>query len=262
VTEPQIRFDDGAAYENLMGVWSRLVGEQFLDWLALPQGLRCIDVGCGNGAFTALLIERCKPAEVAGIDPSEGQLAFARTRPGVGVARFQQGEAESLPFADKSFDAALMALVMFFVPHPAKGLAEMRRVTRPGGTIAAYLWDLPGGGFPVEPLQAELRALGQKYMVPPSADVSRMPVLRNLWLDGGLEAVETREFTVRRTFANFDEVWATYLMSPSTGAAVAKMPPADSAALKARVRERLPVDASGRITYGAFANAVKGRVPK
>jgi len=261
MAEPQIRFDDGAAYERMMGVWSRLVGEQFLDWVALPPGLRCVDIGCGNGALTELLIERCKPAEVSGIDPSEGQLAFARTRSGAGLAKFQQGDAETLPFADKSFDAAFMALVIFFVPNPAKGLAEMRRVTRPSGTVAAYAWDMPGGGFPLEPLQAELRALGQKYMLPPNAEVSRLPALRKLWADGGLEAVEAREFTVLRTYASFDEFWATSLTSPSTGGAIAKLAPADGAALKAHVRERLPADASGRITYSSRANAVKGRVP-
>jgi len=262
MAEQQIRFEDGAAYERMMGVWSRLVGEEFLDWIALPVGLRCIDVGCGNGAFTALLIEHCKSAEVQGVDPSEGQLAFARTRPGTALARFQIGDAEALPFADESFDAAFMALVIFFVPHPAKGLAEMKRVTRPGGTIAAYAWDVLGGGFPLEPLQAELRALGQKYMLPPSVEVSRMPALRKLWEDGGLEAVETREFTVRRTFADFDELWSTFLSSPSTGGTIAKMAPVDVAAVKARVRDRLAADAAGRITFASRANAVKGRVPK
>src|SRR5258707_14760287 len=83
MAEPQIRFDDGAAYERMMGQWSRLAGEIFLDWLAPLAGLRWIDIGCGNGAFTELLVERCAPAEVQGIDPSEGQGAAricARTR--------------------------------------------------------------------------------------------------------------------------------------------------------------------------------------
>ena len=77
VAETQIRFDDGAAYERMMGNWSRRAGNIFLDWLAAPPGLKWIDVGCGNGAFTELIVERCAPAEVQGIDPSEGQLAFA-----------------------------------------------------------------------------------------------------------------------------------------------------------------------------------------
>jgi ubiquinone/menaquinone biosynthesis C-methylase UbiE len=148
VAEFKIRFYDGAAYERMMGVWSRLAGDIFLDWLAPPSGLRWVDIGCGNGAFTELIVERCAPAEIQGIDPSQAQLAFARTRPAACVADFEQGDAMALPFPEHRFDVAVMALVLFFVPDPAKGVAEMVRVVRPGGTITAYLWDLPGGGFP------------------------------------------------------------------------------------------------------------------
>src|SRR5580698_4327539 len=153
MSENQIRFDDGAGYERMMGVWSRLAGEVFLDWVAPTSGLRWVDIGCGNGAFTELLVDRCAPAEVQGIDPSEAQLSFARTRHTAGIARFQQGDAMALPFADRSFDAAVMALVIFFVPEPAKGVAEMKRVVRPGGLVAAYAWDVFGGGSPTEPIQ-------------------------------------------------------------------------------------------------------------
>jgi ubiquinone/menaquinone biosynthesis C-methylase UbiE len=146
MAEQQIRFQDGAAYERTMGVWSRLVGEVFLDWLAPRDGLRWIDIGCGNSAFTELLVERCAPAEVQGIDPSEGQLAFARTRPAARLAQFQQGNAMALPFLADRFDAAVMALVVVFVPDPAKGVAEMARVVRPGGTLATYVWDMLGSG--------------------------------------------------------------------------------------------------------------------
>ena len=112
MAEQTIRFEDGAAYEQMMGIWSRSAGEVFLDWLAPARGLRWIDVGCGNGAFTELLVERCAPAEVQGIDPSDGQLAFARTRLAGRQAQFRQGDAMALPFAASSFDAAAMALVI------------------------------------------------------------------------------------------------------------------------------------------------------
>ena len=108
-------FDDGAAYERGMGTWTRSVGEVFLDWLALPAGLRGIDVGCGNGAFTELVIERCAPAEMHGIDPAPAQIAFARTRPAARVATFEPGDAMALPFPANRFDAAVMALVISFV---------------------------------------------------------------------------------------------------------------------------------------------------
>jgi len=262
MTENQIRFDDGAAYERMMGIWSRLAGEVFLDWVAPPHGLRWVDIGCGNGAFTELLVDRCVPTEVQGIDPSEAQLGFARTRHKAGIAQFQQGDAMHLPFPDRSFDAAVMALVIVFVPEPAQGVAEMKRVVKPGGTIAAYAWDiLAEGGFPMRPMQDELRAMGRKPMLPPSAEVSRMDALRALWVSAGLADVETREITVARTFADFDDFWSTVLIAVSMAQSIKEMNPAELMQFKARVHARLPADATGRITYTSRANAVKGRVP-
>src|SRR3954467_8483670 len=127
-----------------MGEGSRLGGETFLDWLAPKSGLRWLDVGCGNGAFTEMLALRCAPVSVEGIDPSEAQLAYARTRSASRVAHFQTGDAMALPFGDDTFDAAVMPLVIFFVPEPAKGVAEMARVVGPGGIVAAYGWDIDG----------------------------------------------------------------------------------------------------------------------
>jgi ubiquinone/menaquinone biosynthesis C-methylase UbiE len=148
MAEQQIRFDDGAAYERMMGTWSRLAGDIFLDWLAPRPGLRWIDIGCGSGAFTELLVERCAPTEVQGIDPSEAQLAFARARPAARLAQFRRGDATALPFPDGRFDGAVMALVIFFVPAPAKGVAEMVRVVQPGGTVATYAWDMEAADIP------------------------------------------------------------------------------------------------------------------
>lgn len=262
MAEHRIRFDDGAAYERMMGAWSRLAGSIFLDWLAPPSGLKWIDVGCGNGAFTELLVERCGPVEVHGIDPSEGQLAFARSRPAGHRAVFHLGDAMALPFAADSFDAAVMALVIFFVPDPAKGIAEMVRVVRPGGLIATYAWDMLGGGFPQEPILVEMRAMGLNPARPPQMGASRMDALQELWTGAGLERLETREIVVQRTFADFDDFWEINLKSPATGAAVAAMKTGDAEMLKSRVRARLPVDAQGRITCGARAHAIKGHRPR
>jgi SAM-dependent methyltransferase len=258
---PEIRFDDGAVYEEAMGRWSRLAGEVFLDWLAPEAGLRWIDVGCGSGAFTELLCQHCAPVEAQGIDPSEAQLVFARSRPGARAAAFQQGDAMALPFADNRFDAAVMALVIFFVPEPARGVAEMARVVRPGGIVAAYAWDMLGGGFPFAPIQAELRAVGVVPPLPPSVDASRMDALRDLWAGAGLEAIETRAITVQRTFNDFDDFWSKTTAMGSMRPNIAAMAPNDAELFRQRVRARLPADDQGRITYGARANAIKGRVP-
>ena len=261
MSQQPIRFDDGAAYERGMGIWSRLAGQVFLDWLALPPGLRWIDVGCGNGAFTELLIQRCAPTEMRGIDPSEAQLTFARMRPAARGAAFLQGDAMALPFEGGRFDAAVMALVIFFVPDPAKGVAEMTRVVCPGGTVAAYAWDMFGGGFPFTPIQVEMRALGVTPTLPPSAQVSRMAALRDLWTGAGLEAIETREIAVRRTFADFEDFWSSSTITGGMRATLAAMAAREIEHLKARVRARLSADASAPLICYARANAIQGRVP-
>jgi ubiquinone/menaquinone biosynthesis C-methylase UbiE len=261
MAEKDIRFNDGAAYERMMGVWSRSAGEVFLDWLKPPAGLRWIDVGCGNGAFTELIVERQAPAAVEGIDPSEAQIAFARTRPSARLARFQQGDAMALPFGDAGFDAAVMALVIFFVPEPARGVAEMARVVRPGGIVCAYAWDVVGGGLPFQPIVGEMKAMGMSPPLPPSFEASKMDVLRELWKGAALEEIETREIVVSRTFAGFEDFWATNMLA-LIGERIAALPPADARQLKDRVRARLPADAAGRISYTSRANAIKGRVPK
>ena len=154
-----------------------------------------------------------------------------------------------------------MALAIFFVSDPAKGVAEMARVVRPGGIVATYVWDVFGGGFPPEPIHAEMRALGLAPLRPPRSDVSRMEALWDLWTGANLDAVETREIAVQRTFADFDDFWTTSMLGASIGPTVAAMASGDVERLKTRVGARLPADAAGRITYGARANAIKGRVP-
>jgi SAM-dependent methyltransferase len=258
---PPIRFRDGAAYERMMGRWSHLAGSIFLDWLAPQPGMNWLDVGCGNGAFTELIVARHAPSAVQGIDPSETQLAFARERHTAEIAEFRSGNAMALPYADNSFDSAVMALVIFFVPQPEKGVAEMARVTRPGGSVAAYAWDVVGGGLPFEPIHAEMRAMGMSPARPPSFQASQLEQLRALWRAAGLVDIETRTISVTRTFEDFEDYWTTNLLGASLSDAIASMPPADVERLKRGTRSRVTAEADGRIVHRAHANAVKGRVP-
>lgn len=259
---PQIRFEDGASYEAFMGVWSRLAGEKFLQWLAPRAGLRWADVGCGNGAFTELLFDRCAPAEVFGIDPSPQQLAFARERLAHAPAQFVEGDAMALPWPDASFDAATTALVIFFVPEPKRCVAELARVVRPGGSVSSYAWDIVGGGFPIWQLQEEIASmLGRPPLWPPSVDAARIEVLQSLWTNAGLVDVATCAFTVERTFRSFDEWWAIAKTGPRLAPFFASMPPEQHDELRERLRGRLTIGADGAVTTGARANAVRGRVP-
>jgi SAM-dependent methyltransferase len=256
----EIQFNDGAAYERYMGKWSQLAGTKFLDWLAPGTGLKWLDVGCGNGAFTSLLMQRCQPAAVVGIDPSAAQLEFARQAAALKSVQFQQGDAMALDFDVNSFDAAVMPLVIFFVADPAKGVAEMARVVRPGGSVSAYSWDMLGGGFPYGTLHAELRALGVTIAAPPSPDASQVDILRALWLNAKLTEVDTTEIVVQRAFPDFNDYWATVLRGPSVGAKIAALSGADLALLRTRMERHTRPDASGRIIQQARANAVRGRV--
>ncbi len=255
--EIQIRYDDGAAYERMMGAWSRAAGEIFLDWLAPACGLAWIDVGCGTGAFTELLVERCAPERIKGVDPSEAQLSFARARPLGQIAKFHRGDAVALPFSDATFDVAVMALVIFFVPDPAAGVAEMARVVCPGGTVAAYVWDITTGGHPLDPMHSEMIAMGFTTPLPPRSDVTELGALRRLWKGAALDAIETREITVQRTFADFEDYWKTSMLAATVSQTIAAMAASDVELLKARMHGRLVADATGRITCTARANAIK-----
>jgi ubiquinone/menaquinone biosynthesis C-methylase UbiE len=256
----EIRFDDGAAYERYMGVWSQRVGEVFLDWLAPRPGLRWLDVGCGNGAFTELIAARCAPASMHGIDPSLPQLEFARRRAALRAAEFRAGDAMALPYAAASFDVAVMPLVIFFVPDAQLGVQEMARVVARGGWVAAYAWDMHGGGFPYFALQTEMRALGLAVPTPPSPESSRLEVMREHWSRAGLEQIELHEISVERSFAGIDEYWEIVQGGPSVAGQLKSLSGDALARLKSRMQQVLPMDAAGRISYHARAHAVKGRV--
>ncbi len=254
-------FNDGKAYERLMGRWSRLAGEKFLDWIDPPQHLRWIDVGCGNGAFTEVLIARCSPAAVTGVDPSDGQLAYARTRPGAKLAQFRVADAQALPFADHSFDAASMALVITFIPDAVKAAKEMARVVKPGGWVATYMWDFENRGLPLAPIGVAMKSLGMVLPNPPNIDTARRETMRAIWEAAGLTAIETAVIRIQVAYSDFNDFWESNSVpvGPS-GKAIADLTPDERERLKARLREQLPIASDGRITYDASANAVKGKV--
>jgi SAM-dependent methyltransferase len=259
MSKPEIRFDDGAAYEDMMGAWSRLVGHVFLDWLRPLPGLRWADIGCGNGAFSDLIFERCAPSHLSGVDPSEAQLTYALKRLPDGLATMIRGGATELPFDDHSFDAVTMALVIFFIPDDAKAVAEMVRVAKPGASVSTYGWDILGGGLPVEPINKELPAIGSTPPMPPNPDAASLDNLRRLWDGAGLTDIETKVITVRRSFSGFDDYWTNCLSGP--GAGLMKSLTQDQVVdLKSRVLAAFPKDANGDLIFEARANAIKGVV--
>ena len=236
----------------------RAAGEIFLDWLAPEPGWRWVDVGCGSGAFTKLIVDRCAPSEVTGIAPSPAQLSFADSRALGHVARFKQGDALALPFSDACFDAAVMALVIFFVPDPAKGVSEMARVVRRGGTVAAYVWDMTQGGHPLQLMHAEMHAMGFSPPTPPRSEITSVEALAGLWKCAMLNEVETQEITVKRTFPDFGDYWRTSTLAATVAQTIGTMTQSEIEMLKARTRARLALDAAGRVFCTARANAIRG----
>ena len=255
---PDIIFDDGDAYERYMGVWSRLVGADFIQWLSPEKNSSFADIGCGNGAFSVQIDQICDPRKIVGIDPSEAQINYARELKLKAPSEFIVGDAMSLPYENEGFDIALMALVLFFVPDPDLGLSEMKRITRVDGLVAAYAWDVLGGGLPMEPLHTLLRDRGIEYPLPPSKEVSQIDAMERLWKNAGLAAVYTTSFQVERTFKDFDEYWTVSSLGPSVAGVLENIEASTLGEIKYDLERSLQKDTHGRIVTLASANAVKG----
>lgn len=257
-----IRFDDGAAYESFMGGWSRVVGAQFLNWLAPPLQARWLEIGCGTGAFTQLIGERCRPAAIVAVDPAAAQIAYARRRLTVDRVTFRIGAAEALPCQDASYDFVVSALAINFMSDGAVAMREMRRVACKGGTIAGYVWDFAGGRTPHAPLLRALHHLNIETPAPPGGNDCTIPALRSLFARAGLAEIETSTLDIEVSFADFEAFWTaqTPSFSPVTRR-IAGLDDAQRARLVETLSAKLPVRPDGRIAYEARTHAVKARVP-
>lgn len=256
-------FHESADYEHFMGRWSRAAGAAFLDWLAPPANARWLDVGCGTGIFTGLVLDLCGPAAVFGIDPSESQVAHARRQPLAQRANFRVADAQALPFSDSAFDVVASALVMNFIPDPAQALSEMRRVTRPGGGVAAYVWDFETERSPSWPIRAGMRQLGMTVPAIPGVDISGLSSMRELFAGAGLEDVVSLSIDVTVRFRDFDQFWRsqTTRYSPTT-TAIEAMPSTERDTLKRVVQGLLAGKPARSVEYSARANATKAHAPR
>ncbi len=261
MSEAESFFADAEAYELAIGRWSRIAGGPFLDWLSLPGGLRWLDVGCGTGSFTELVLDRCAPNTISAIDPSEEQIAFAKGRPGAGRVAYRQGDAMSMPFGDDEFDVGVMALVIQYVPDRTKAMAEMCRVVRHGGTVAAYVWPGPDEGHPLQPLNDALKQMGVEPRRTPGDQVRPIGALIDLFVASGLEDIDGRSIEIQLTFKDFDDYW-TSQTAEARKRSLRNLTDTDVERLKSSLRNTLPTDADGGIAYMARANAVNGRVPE
>jgi ubiquinone/menaquinone biosynthesis C-methylase UbiE len=263
MAELKFKFDDSAAYERAIGRWSRAVAPIFLQWLAPQAGARWLDVGCGTGVLTHTLLELSSPAAVIGIDPEAAQISQASQGPAAGRAAFQVADACRLPFADASFDIAAAALVLNFIAERSQAVAEMRRVTRGGGSVAAYVWDFAEELSPSGPLRRAMRRFGMDVPAIPGTAESRIEPLRALFEQTALERIETRTIEVCLAYRDFEDFWQaqTPSYSPVTKI-IASMTESERKRLMRTIRTELHAAPGGVIEYFVRANAIKARVPR
>jgi SAM-dependent methyltransferase len=255
---PEIRpaFDDADAYERYMGGWSRAIGEKFLAWLAPPANARWLDIGCGTGAFSQLIAERCAPKSLSGIDPSPAQIEAVRAK--LPRADLRVGDSLALPFGDGEFDIVASALVLHFIPDRAKAFAEMKRVVRPGGMVAAYTWERSATSdfAPYAPMLHGLDAIGVEPMRSPTVPEQQVEGLRRTAEVAGLANIALTHIEATQSFQDFDEYWnvQTLTVSP-VGKTIAKLDDTQRARLRETMQSLVPIAGDGSISYSARAVA-------
>lgn len=261
-SKPKDSWASGDNYEPYIGRWSRLVAREFLKWLAIATGSQWLDVGCGTGALSQTILQFANPAKVKGIDRSEGFINFAKEHTQDSRVQFDVGDAEALIADSGTFDAAVSGLVLNFIPQPDRAVAEMTRVTRTGGMVAAYLWDY------ADRMQMIRYFFDAAVALNPSAveldEGRRFPIcqpdaLSRLFESAGLHHVEVRPIEVSTVFRDFDDYWSPFLGGQGPAPSyLMSLSDERRAALRERIRAGLPFALDGSIPLVARAWAVRG----
>jgi ubiquinone/menaquinone biosynthesis C-methylase UbiE len=256
-------WERGNPYEQYIGRWSRRIAWPFLEWLGQAPGKSWLDVGCGTGALTEAIAARCSPSGLFGVEPSEGFLSLAaRSVPG---ARFQLGSAAAIPLPDSAVDVVVSGLVLNFVPDLRRALTEMGRVAKPGGVIAAYVWDYAGrmelirqfweAAVSLDEAARQLHEGSRFALCNPQA-------LRAAFEDAGLENAEVTGLELVAGFASFDEYWGPFLGGQGPAPAYAMSLSEDERSrLKEALRQRVVKAPAGPISVDAGAWAVRATTP-
>ncbi|RFA12373.1 SAM-dependent methyltransferase [Subtercola boreus] len=251
-------FENADSYDRFMGRFSTPLAKLFVDGIAPPRDALALDVGCGPGALTRELIEALGPGQVSAVDPSEPFVSAARSRfPGTDI---RIAWAESLPYPDDTFDLTLSQLVIHFIADPVAAIREMARVTRPGGRIAANVWDFQGNRGPLGIFQQAALDLDPEASVYEITRGTGEGDLLEMFTGAGLADITTGELTVRITFPTFADWWDPFTLGIGpAGAYVASLDPDRRAALERHARELLPAIP---FTIAATAWTVTGHAPR
>ncbi len=252
----------GDAYEPYVGRWSRLVAREFLGWLAVAPGSYWLDIGCGTGALSQTILQVAAPAQVKGIDRSDGYVSYVQERVQDNRAHFAVEDAQALSDKPASFDAAVSGLMLNFIPQPERAVSEMARVVKPGGVVAAYVWDYAGKMQLMRHFWDAAAALD-----PNGFDLDegrRFPLcqpdsLARLFRAAGLSEVAVRAIDIATDFRDFDDYWLPFLGGQGAAPSYAmSLSEAKRAALRERLRAALPFALDGSISLEARAWAVRG----
>jgi len=259
---PQDTWASGDAYEPYVGRWSRLVAREFIAWLNVPAGSHWLDIGCGTGALSQTILQLAAPAQVKGIDRSEGFVNHALAHIKDDRAYFEVGDAQELREETVTCDAAVSALVLNFLPEPGRAVSEMRRAVRPAGIVGAYVWDYAGKMQLMRHFWNAAAALD-----PTCLDLDegrRFPLcqpepLAELFQSAGLKKVEVRAIDIPTDFKDFDDYWSPFLGGQGPAPSYAMSLSEDRRALlRERIRAGLPFAHDGSISLEARAWAVRG----
>jgi len=263
MTKPPDRTWEGAdAYEAFMGRWSRPLAQKFIEWLQPPPSAHWLEVGCGTGALTAAICDRCEPASVLGSDPSAPFLEHARIQVSDARASFVVAGAESLPHREGGFDAIVSGLVFNFLPDPVQVAASVRERLRPGGLFAFYVWDYSEGmeflrAFWEEAIAADPQAADRAEHL--GFPLCRPPALASLLETAGFAQVQVGSLEIPTDFADFDDYWLPFLRGTGTGPSfVTTLDATSREVLRERLERRLEPGSDGRIRLNARSWAVRG----
>jgi SAM-dependent methyltransferase len=255
-------WSSGTAYERFMGRWSILVAQKFLSWLAIAPARMWLDVGCGTGSLTRLILESYQPKEIIAIDSSGEFISHAQRSITDSSVHFRVGLAQSLELDSDSIDVVVSGLVLNFVPRPKDAILEMLRVTRAGGKIGIFLWDYAVGMQFLRyfwDAAVELDDTAREHDEGIRFPICQEGQLESLVKEAGLRQVEATAIEIKTVFQNFDDYWQPFL--GKVGAApnyVASMNPEDIEKLEDKLRKSLPIAEDGSISLIARAWAVKG----
>ena len=259
-------FSTGDSYERFMGRWSRKLALPFVQFAKVENGDSVLDVGSGTGAVSAAVAAVSPSSSIVGVDPAAGFVAYAQARHAGERIRFEVGDAQQLQFADRSFTRALSLLNLNFIPDPGKALQEMSRVTRPGGTVAAAVWDYGQGMEMLRVFWDEAVALNREA---DTTDERHMRLaadgeLAALFRQQPLQDIASESLTIETRFSSFDDYWLPFLAKQGpAGAYAASLPPTEAEQLRLRLRRRLCGDApDAPLVLRARAWAARGTVPR